>query len=50
VIAATVYAWLLLDERLRPVQLLGGLIVLSGIALARASRTRARRREQIRDD
>jgi drug/metabolite transporter (DMT)-like permease len=38
VIAATVYAWLLLDERLRPVQLLGGLIVLIGIALARASR------------
>ena len=38
VIAATVYAWLLLDERLQPVQLLGGLIVLVGIALARASR------------
>jgi drug/metabolite transporter (DMT)-like permease len=38
VIAATVYAWLLLDERLRPVQLLGGVIVLLGIALARASR------------
>jgi drug/metabolite transporter (DMT)-like permease len=41
VIAATVYAWLLLGERLRPVQLLGGLIVLGGIALARASRGRA---------
>jgi drug/metabolite transporter (DMT)-like permease len=39
VIAATVYAWLLLDERLRPVQLVGGLIVLGGIALARASRS-----------
>lgn len=38
VIAATVYAWLLLDERLRPVQLLGGVIVLVGIAFARASR------------
>ena len=38
VIAATFYAWLLLDERLRPVQLLGGVIVLIGIALARASR------------
>jgi drug/metabolite transporter (DMT)-like permease len=38
VIAATLYAWLLLDERLRPVQLLGGIIVLAGIALARASR------------
>ncbi len=38
VIAAAVYAWLLLDERLQPVQLLGGVIVLIGIALARASR------------
>jgi drug/metabolite transporter (DMT)-like permease len=38
VIAATVYAWLLLGERLLPVQLLGGVIVLAGIALARASR------------
>ena len=38
VIAATVYAWLLLGERLRPVQLLGGVVVPSGIALARASR------------
>jgi drug/metabolite transporter (DMT)-like permease len=38
VIAATVYAWLLLGERLQPVQLLGGVIVLIGIALARASR------------
>ncbi|HVH84733.1 MAG TPA: DMT family transporter [Steroidobacteraceae bacterium] len=42
VIAAAVYAWLLLGERLRPVQLAGGVIVLTGIALARASRaTRA---------
>lgn len=38
VIAATLYAWLLLGERLQPVQLLGGLIVLAGIACARASR------------
>ena len=38
VIAATAYAWLLLDERLRPVQLVGGVIVLIGIAFARASR------------
>jgi drug/metabolite transporter (DMT)-like permease len=43
VIAATVYAWLLLGERLRPVQLLGGVIVLIGIALARASRNARRR-------
>ena len=42
VIAAAVYAWLLLDERLQPVQLLGGVIVLTGIALARASRGRRR--------
>ena len=38
VIAATVYAWLLLGERLQPVQLLGGVIVLAGIAFARAAR------------
>lgn len=38
VIAAALYAWLLLDERLEPIQLLGGAIVLVGIALARASR------------
>jgi drug/metabolite transporter (DMT)-like permease len=38
VIAATVYAWLLLGERLAPVQLMGGVIVLIGIAFARASR------------
>jgi len=38
VIAAALYAWLLLDERLEPIQLLGGVIVLVGIALARASR------------
>jgi len=38
VIAAAVYAWLLLDERLRPVQLAGGVIVLFAIALGRAAR------------
>ena len=38
VIAATVYAWALLGERLEPVQLLGGVIVLAGIAFARAAR------------
>lgn len=37
VIAAAVYAWLLLGERLAPVQLLGGAIVLGAIALARAA-------------
>ena len=38
VMAAWVYAWLLLGERLRPVQLAGGAIVLIAIALARAAR------------
>jgi drug/metabolite transporter (DMT)-like permease len=41
VVAAAVYAWLLLDERLAPLQLAGGAIVLIGIALARAARTSA---------
>jgi drug/metabolite transporter (DMT)-like permease len=35
VIAAAIYAWLLLDERLAPVQLAGGVVVLGAIALAR---------------
>ena len=35
VVAAAVYAWLLLDERLAPIQLVGGAIVLAAIALAR---------------
>lgn len=38
VVAAAGYAWLLLDERLAPRQLVGGSLVLAGIALARASR------------
>jgi drug/metabolite transporter (DMT)-like permease len=37
VIAAALYAWLLLGERLAPVQLLGGAIVLGAIALARTA-------------
>ncbi len=39
VVASAVYAWLLLDERLTPLQLAGGVIVLLGIALARAARS-----------
>ena len=35
VIAAAVYAWLLLGERLAPVQVLGGVVVMAAIALAR---------------
>jgi drug/metabolite transporter (DMT)-like permease len=35
VVAATVYAWLLLHEQLAPVQIVGGVVVLLAIALAR---------------
>jgi drug/metabolite transporter (DMT)-like permease len=38
VVAATLYAWLLLDERLAPLQIVGGVVVLSAIALARRVR------------
>ena len=38
VLAAAAYAWLLLGERLAPVQVLGGVVVLVAIALARNSR------------
>jgi drug/metabolite transporter (DMT)-like permease len=38
VIAAACYAWLLLHERLAPVQMLGGAVVLAAIALARSAR------------
>lgn len=38
VIAAAAYAWLLLGERLAPVQMLGGVVVLGAIALARSAR------------
>ena len=38
VVAATLYAWLLLGERLGLPQLLGGLLILGGIALVRADR------------
>lgn len=41
VVAATLYAWLLLGEKLSPLQLLGGLLILAGIALVRADRTPA---------
>jgi drug/metabolite transporter (DMT)-like permease len=37
VIAAAIYAWLLLGERLTTVQLAGGLVVLIAIAMARGS-------------
>ena len=38
VIAAAAYAWLLLHERLAPVQIAGGVVVLLAIALARRVR------------
>src|SRR5437773_247089 len=38
VVAAGVYAWLLLGERLAPVQIAGGAVVLAAIALARRAR------------
>jgi drug/metabolite transporter (DMT)-like permease len=42
VVAAGVYAWLLLGERLAPVQITGGAVVLAAIALARRSRVAPR--------
>jgi drug/metabolite transporter (DMT)-like permease len=41
VVAATFYAWLLLGERLTLVQLLGGLLILVGIAFVRSEKTDA---------
>lgn len=38
VVSATLYAWLLLGEQLNALQLLGGLLILAGIALVRADR------------
>ena len=38
VVAAAGYAWLLLGERLAPVQMVGGVVVLGAIALARNAR------------
>ncbi|MBS0581255.1 MAG: DMT family transporter [Proteobacteria bacterium] len=38
VVAAAGYAWLILDERLAPIQLLGGAVVLLAIAFARSAR------------
>ncbi|MGN6428522.1 MAG: DMT family transporter [Leifsonia sp.] len=38
VVAATLYAWLLLGESLQPLQLLGGVLILGGIALVRAEK------------
>ncbi|WP_431246306.1 EamA family transporter [Leifsonia xyli] len=48
VVAATLYAWLLLGERLDALQLLGGLLILGGIALVRADRGEGTPREPRR--
>lgn len=42
-IAAAIYAWLLLGERLAPVQIAGAGVVLAAIALGRGSRAQLRR-------
>ncbi|MEA2779963.1 MAG: hypothetical protein QOK29_1507 [Rhodospirillaceae bacterium] len=42
-VAAAIFAWAALDERIGPLQALGGVIVLAGIALARQGSTRASR-------
>ncbi len=39
VVAATGYAWLLLGEQMTPPQLLGGVLILVGIAFVRSERT-----------
>jgi drug/metabolite transporter (DMT)-like permease len=41
VVAATLYAWLLLGERLGLLQLLGGALILAGIAFVRSARESA---------
>jgi drug/metabolite transporter (DMT)-like permease len=38
VLAAAAYAWWLLHERLAPLQIAGGVVVLAAIALARRTR------------
>jgi drug/metabolite transporter (DMT)-like permease len=40
VLFAVAFAWLLLDQRLRPVQLIGGALVIAGIALVRLDEMR----------
>ncbi|NKE63363.1 EamA family transporter, partial [Lentzea sp. PSKA42] len=39
VVSASLFAWLLLGEKLTPLQLVGGLLILGGIASVRAERT-----------
>jgi drug/metabolite transporter (DMT)-like permease len=39
VVAAAIYAWILLGEALTPLQLVGGLLILAGIAFVRSDRS-----------
>jgi drug/metabolite transporter (DMT)-like permease len=41
VVSASLFAWLLLGEELSPLQLLGGLLILAGIASVRAEQSKA---------
>ena len=43
VVAGVVFAWLLLDELPRPVQLLGGLLILAGVVVRQAGRAERHR-------
>ncbi|WP_434444815.1 EamA family transporter [Lentzea sp. E54] len=42
VVSASLFAWLLLGEKLTPLQLFGGVLILAGIASVRAERQEAR--------
>ena len=44
VVAAALYAWLLLGEALTPLQLVGGLLILAGIAFVRSDKSAPDRR------
>ena len=47
VVAATLFAWVLLDERLTGTQLLGGTIVLAGAFVAQSSVSRTKKQAEI---
>ncbi len=49
-VAAAVYAWLLLGERLAPVQVAGAVVVLAAIALARSAQKQRSAREDPGED
>lgn len=47
VVFAVVFAWLLLDELPAPIQLIGGLLIVGGVALVRIDDLRQARRERL---